>query len=132
MWKKLNFVAAILNFWRPSEVDNGYFLTMYSSYANDHLYQFWCFCHEVNDRCTNWLHYVCRFQLLPFHNVYCRFPLFPCQMCTVTTISLPNYAKCIFPLFPFHNVNFSFLLSPSLLIMMDILCTFVYFSIVAH
>ena len=31
---------------RPSWIDNGYFLTLYSTYANDHLYQFWCFYHK--------------------------------------------------------------------------------------
>ena len=39
--KKLNFVAAILDFWRPSWTDNGYFLTLYSLHGNDHLYKFW-------------------------------------------------------------------------------------------
>ena len=36
--KKLNFVAAILDFWRPSWIDNGDFLTLYSIHSNDHLY----------------------------------------------------------------------------------------------
>ena len=43
-------MAAILDFWRPSWIDNGYFLTLYSTYANDYLYQFWCFYHKVDDR----------------------------------------------------------------------------------
>ena len=38
--KKLNIVAGILDFWRPSWIDNGEFLTIYSIYDNDHLYQF--------------------------------------------------------------------------------------------
>ena len=36
--KNLNFVAAILDFWRPSWIDNGDFLTLYSIHDNDHLY----------------------------------------------------------------------------------------------
>ena len=36
--KKNKFVAAILDFWRPSWIDNGEFLTLYSIYDNDHLY----------------------------------------------------------------------------------------------
>ena len=59
------FVAAILDFGRPSWIDNGYFLTMDSTYTNDHLDQFWCFYHKVNDRqvflfffCTNLQHYL--------------------------------------------------------------------------
>ena len=67
MWgenvKKLNFLAAILDFWQPSWIDNGYFLTLYSTYAHDHLYQFWCFYQKVNDQhvfCSNWLHYIVR------------------------------------------------------------------------
>ena len=39
--KKLNFVAAILDFWQPSWIDNEEFLTLYSIHDNDHLYQFW-------------------------------------------------------------------------------------------
>ena len=39
--KKLNFVAAISDFWRPSWIDNEEFLTLYSIHDNDHLYQFW-------------------------------------------------------------------------------------------
>ena len=42
MSKKIkNFVAAFLDFWRPSWTDNGYFLTLYSLHGNDHLYKFW-------------------------------------------------------------------------------------------
>ena len=41
MPKKLNFVAAILDFWRPSWIDNGEFLTLYSIHNKDHVYQFW-------------------------------------------------------------------------------------------
>ena len=40
MSKKLNFVAAILDFGRPSWIDNGDFLTLYSIHGNDYLYQF--------------------------------------------------------------------------------------------
>jgi len=39
--KKMNFVAAILNFWRPSWIDNEEILTLYSIHHNEHLYQFW-------------------------------------------------------------------------------------------
>ena len=39
--KKLNFVAPILDFWQPSWIGNGEFLTLYSIHDNDHLYQFW-------------------------------------------------------------------------------------------
>ena len=39
----MNFVAAILDFWRPSWIDNGYFIILYSIHGNDHLYQFWYF-----------------------------------------------------------------------------------------
>ena len=39
--KKLNFVAAILDFWRPSWIGNEEFLKLYSIHDNDHLYQFW-------------------------------------------------------------------------------------------
>ena len=53
-FKKLNFVAVILDFRLPSWITNGYFLTLYSIHGNDHLYQFWCFYHKVNDRYTNW------------------------------------------------------------------------------
>ena len=42
--------AAILEFWWATWIDNRYFLTLYSTYANDYLYQFWCFYHKVNDR----------------------------------------------------------------------------------
>ena len=42
-------MAAIFDFWRQSWIDNVYFLTQYSTYANDCLYQFWCFYHKVND-----------------------------------------------------------------------------------
>ena len=41
MLKKLYFVAAILDFWRPSWIANGYFFTLYSLHGNDHLYQFY-------------------------------------------------------------------------------------------
>ena len=49
-------MAAILDFWRPSWIDNGDFLTLYSTDANDHLYKFWCFYHKVNDRDGLFLH----------------------------------------------------------------------------
>ena len=48
--KKLNFVATILDFWWPSWIDNGYFLTLYSIHLNDHSYQLWCFYTKVYDR----------------------------------------------------------------------------------
>ena len=41
MSKKLNFVAAIFDFWRPSWIENGEFLTLYSIHDNDDLYQVW-------------------------------------------------------------------------------------------
>ena len=50
MSKKLNFVAAILDFWRPSWIDNGYLISLYSIYGNNHLYQFWYFYHKLNDK----------------------------------------------------------------------------------
>ena len=64
--QKRNFMAAILDFWRPSWIDNGYFLTLYSICYSDHLCQFWCFYHKVNEWrvffllffCTNWLGYI--------------------------------------------------------------------------
>ena len=40
-------------FWRQSWIDNGYLISLYSIYANNHLYQFWYFYHKVNDRYTN-------------------------------------------------------------------------------
>ena len=33
-FKKLNFVAVILDFWRPSWIDNGYLISLYSIYGN--------------------------------------------------------------------------------------------------
>ena len=57
MTKKLNFVAAILDFWRASWIDIGNLISLYSIYGYNHLYQFWCFYHKVNDRCTIWLDY---------------------------------------------------------------------------
>ena len=51
--KKLNFVEAILDFWRPSWIDNGYLISLYSVYGNNHLYQLWFFYHKVNGRYTN-------------------------------------------------------------------------------
>ena len=56
--KPLNFVAAILDFWRPSWIDNGYFLTLYSIHGNIYLYQFWCFYHKVNDQLTGLSYHV--------------------------------------------------------------------------
>ena len=48
--KKLNFVAAILDFWRPSWIDNGYFdKPVLYIYVNNHLYQCWYFYHKVKD-----------------------------------------------------------------------------------
>ena len=38
---KKKIVAAILDFWQISWIDNGEFLTLYSIHDNDHLYQFW-------------------------------------------------------------------------------------------
>ena len=35
--KKLNFVAAFLEFWRPSWIDNAEFFTLYYIYDNDHF-----------------------------------------------------------------------------------------------
>ena len=69
MSKKLNFVAAILDFWRPSWNDNGYLISPYFIYGNNHLYQFWYFYHKVNDRYAN-----CH--ILPFiHNAYRKYYL---------------------------------------------------------
>ena len=36
-------MSAILDFWRPSSNDNYEFLTLYSIYDKDYLYQFWSF-----------------------------------------------------------------------------------------
>ena len=33
--QKINFVAAILDFWRPYWIDNGKFLTLYSIHDNE-------------------------------------------------------------------------------------------------
>ena len=43
-------MAAILDFWRASWIDNGYFLILYSIQGNDHLNIFWCFYNKVNER----------------------------------------------------------------------------------
>ena len=61
-FKKLNFVAAIFDFWRPSLIHNGYLISLYSIYGNNKLYKFCYFYHKVNDRYTN-------FHILPIlHN----------------------------------------------------------------
>ena len=41
MSKKLNFVAAIFDFRRPSWIDNAHIFTLYSIDGNDHVYQLW-------------------------------------------------------------------------------------------
>ena len=41
------------NFWRPSWIDNGYVISLYFIYVNNHLYQCWYFYQKVNDRYTN-------------------------------------------------------------------------------
>ena len=51
--QKTEFRSGHLGFWRPSWIDNGYLITLYSLYGNDHLYKFWYFYHKLNDRCTN-------------------------------------------------------------------------------
>ena len=40
MTKTLNFLAAILDLWRPSGIYNRYLISLYSIYGNDHFYQF--------------------------------------------------------------------------------------------
>ena len=52
MSKQLNFVAAILDFLGSSRIDNGYMISLYAIYGNNHLYQIWYFNHKVNDRYT--------------------------------------------------------------------------------
>ena len=37
------FVVAILDFWRPTWIENKVFLTLQSFHGNDHFYQFWAF-----------------------------------------------------------------------------------------
>ena len=51
--KILKFMVAILYFWRPSWIDNGYLISLHSIYGNYHLYQFWNVYHKVKDRYTN-------------------------------------------------------------------------------
>ena len=51
--QKMKIVASILDFWRPSWIDNEYFVTLYSIYGTDNFYQFSCCYRKVNDRCTN-------------------------------------------------------------------------------
>ena len=38
---------------RPSQINNGYLISLYSIYGNYHLYQFWYFYHKENDRYTS-------------------------------------------------------------------------------
>ena len=61
MWKcqRNEFRGGHLGFLAASWIYNGYLISLYSIYGNNHLYQFWYFYHKVNDRYTN-------YHILPF------------------------------------------------------------------